>query len=131
VDAYRRIARIESIERSKEITRELQDRFGKPPSEVENLLAIASLKVLASKVGVTRIVQEGRRVRLSPIELSRRSLALLSKKYDGLKYKASLKALYVPLSAEQEIVSLLMKIFYDIMAQNLKVELGAQSKAGA
>ncbi len=130
VDAYRRIARIESIERSKEITRELQDRFGKPPSEVENLLAIASLKVLASKVGVTRIVQEGRRVRLSPIELSRRSLALLSKKYDGLKYKASLKALYVPLSAEQEIVSLLMKIFYDIMAQVQRHALSPTTSSG-
>jgi transcription-repair coupling factor (superfamily II helicase) len=130
VDTYRRVARIDKVEGSKEMVKELQDRFGKLPTEVQNLLEIASLKVLASQAGVTRILLEGRRVRLSPVELSNRTLALLSKGGDGLVYKASLKTLYVPVQGRpDEIVSLLAKIFYDIMGQSSKERIGAQSKA--
>ncbi len=50
---YRRIVVLESPEEVEEIEGEIEDRYGKLPREGRNLLRIASLKLLARKMGVT------------------------------------------------------------------------------
>ncbi|MGL5097236.1 MAG: TRCF domain-containing protein, partial [Planctomycetia bacterium] len=47
VDAYRRLARLRSVEEVAEFRREFYDRFGKAPLEVENLLDLTELRILA------------------------------------------------------------------------------------
>jgi len=52
---YKRVAGVESEPQLKDVSSELQDRYGEPPAPVRNLLEYASLKLLAVRVGVSAI----------------------------------------------------------------------------
>ncbi|MFZ5817510.1 MAG: transcription-repair coupling factor [Bacillota bacterium] len=62
IDAYKRIIAIRSLPDAEDVADELVDRFGSMPDPVKNLLDIARLKVLCSKVGITSIAQMRDRV---------------------------------------------------------------------
>jgi transcription-repair coupling factor (superfamily II helicase) len=47
IDLYRRLARVTTFEELNDLTAELVDRFGPPPREVERLLGLAELRLLA------------------------------------------------------------------------------------
>lgn len=53
---YRRLAGIEELEGVDALRRELRDRYGKIPEEVETLLATRSLRLLGSELGIERIL---------------------------------------------------------------------------
>ncbi len=55
---YRRMANMRSLEDVDAMWEELDDRFGPPPPEVENLLYQLRVKVLASAVGISSITTE-------------------------------------------------------------------------
>ena len=61
---YRTVARFTSDEDIKEYYLELADRFGKLPSEVENLLTLSLIKIYAAKAGYTSITVTENRVLL-------------------------------------------------------------------
>jgi transcription-repair coupling factor (superfamily II helicase) len=50
---YRRIVSLNSLEEAEDLKREIEDRYGKLPASGRNLLRIASLKLLAKKMGIT------------------------------------------------------------------------------
>ena len=62
IDLYKKIAAIENREDLADITDELCDRFGEPPSEVLSLMRIALLRGTARRVGVSEIKQKGQSV---------------------------------------------------------------------
>jgi transcription-repair coupling factor (superfamily II helicase) len=55
VDIYRRLAAMRAPAGVAEMREELVDRFGKPPDEVENLLAVTRLRILASRCGMISV----------------------------------------------------------------------------
>ncbi|NLG05519.1 MAG: transcription-repair coupling factor [Clostridia bacterium] len=68
IDIYKRIASIENEQEKEDITEELNDRFGTIPKPVLNLLEIAYLRVLASKVFVTEIEGKDDTIKFSVYE---------------------------------------------------------------
>lgn len=58
IEIYRRIAMIKTDEDAMDVTDELIDRFGEPPSEVHLLIAVALLRSLAMQVGIVEISQK-------------------------------------------------------------------------
>jgi transcription-repair coupling factor (superfamily II helicase) len=56
---YRRMAGLTSLEEIEQIHQELEDRFGEPPEEAENLIYMLRLKVLATAAGVATVSTEG------------------------------------------------------------------------
>jgi len=52
---YKRVAGVETDSQLRDVTAELTDRYGPPPSAVRNLLAYAALKLQAMQVGATAI----------------------------------------------------------------------------
>jgi transcription-repair coupling factor (superfamily II helicase) len=52
---YKRIAGVETESQLKDVAGELTDRYGPPPAAVRNLLAYATLKLAAMRVGATVI----------------------------------------------------------------------------
>jgi transcription-repair coupling factor (superfamily II helicase) len=52
---YKRIAGVETESQLKDVCSELTDRYGEPPAAVRNLLAYATLKLQAMRVGATAI----------------------------------------------------------------------------
>lgn len=71
LDIYKRIAGIESKEECEDMLEELIDRFGDPPKSVQNLLAVADLKVKAHHVYVKEIVERPEEIKLSLYEKAR------------------------------------------------------------
>lgn len=59
IDAYRKIAQIQSQEDSEDVIDELIDRFGEPPKSVTGLIDVALLRNSASKNGIKEISQKG------------------------------------------------------------------------
>jgi transcription-repair coupling factor (superfamily II helicase) len=55
LSCYRKIASCKSEDALKDISAELEDRFGKIPKEVANLIDIMQLKLIARKLLITRI----------------------------------------------------------------------------
>ena len=52
---YRRIAALEEAGEIDDLRQELEDRFGAPPGEVDNLLAIVAIKAACRRAGIARI----------------------------------------------------------------------------
>jgi transcription-repair coupling factor (superfamily II helicase) len=52
---YQRLYEVKDFETIYQIRDELEDRFGKLPEEVENLLYVSKIKFLAEKVGIKRV----------------------------------------------------------------------------
>ena len=59
VDCYRKIARIKTQSDAEDITDELIDRFGDPPSSVVGLIEVARLRNMAADCHVSEISQTG------------------------------------------------------------------------
>lgn len=55
LELYRRLSRIEHRQQVDELRRELRDRFGEYPQEVENLLGLVELRLLGSGLSLSRI----------------------------------------------------------------------------
>ena len=55
IDIYRKLAQANELAALKNLEKELRDRFGPPPPQVELLLQIAELKILAADKSVTAI----------------------------------------------------------------------------
>ena len=71
LDVYKRIAGIESREECEDMQDELLDRFGDLPRPVQNLLAVADLKVKAHHVYVKELVERPDEIRLVLYEKAR------------------------------------------------------------
>ena len=81
IEAYKRIAAIDSRQTADDVRDELCDRYGKPPKSVEGLIEISLARVVAARLGVYEITQRGD------------SLILYSDKLDLPTVKPLLKAM--------------------------------------
>ncbi len=55
LDIYKCLSTIKEVAELEEIAREIEDRFGPPPTEVANLLAIIRIKIGLKRIGSTRL----------------------------------------------------------------------------
>jgi transcription-repair coupling factor (superfamily II helicase) len=70
LDLYRRIGAAGDHEALEQVRSEAVDRYGALPEEVEMLLAVASLRLTAARLGVEEISTYRQQVRVKPIALS-------------------------------------------------------------
>jgi transcription-repair coupling factor (superfamily II helicase) len=59
---YKRISTIATEEEKQDVRKELEDRFGAPPSSVENLLDYAVLKSMCERLRISSVERQGSRV---------------------------------------------------------------------
>jgi transcription-repair coupling factor (superfamily II helicase) len=64
---YRRIAAVEDEDRLEEVRRELEDRFGPIPEEVEHLLALIALRIRAQALGIESLIEREREIVIRPV----------------------------------------------------------------
>ncbi|MFW6280330.1 MAG: transcription-repair coupling factor [Halanaerobium sp.] len=84
IEIYKKIKDIKSESDVLDVIDELIDRFGEPPKEVLRLINTARLKVLASKLNINLIRQEGKVIRCQFIDaqsVDGRKLVEFSQKY--------------------------------------------------
>ncbi|MBL7522049.1 transcription-repair coupling factor, partial [Frankia sp. CNm7] len=96
LDAYRRLAAAGSEADLAEVRAELLDRFGPLPEPVENLFAVASLRVLARGYGLSEITLAGRQIRFAQLELRESQTLRLQRLYKGAVAKPTARTVLVP-----------------------------------
>lgn len=99
LEAYRNIAAAESTEALAEVQEELEDRYGKLPQPVENLMRVAALRVRARALGLRDIQQIGNHIKVSPAkieDLPASRQVRLERLYPGSVNKPALNAIFIP-----------------------------------
>ncbi len=93
---YRRIASVEDLHDIEGLRQELIDRFGPLPEEVENLLFVVRIKVLAQRAGVQRIGREGPYLSIYTEALEEMNRSELQRHLDP-DVRVGRRNLYIPL----------------------------------
>ncbi len=96
LQAYRAIAAANSEADIAAVREELTDRYGQLPEQVENLLLVAALRMLARACGVTDITLQGSRIRFTPVELRESQELRLNRVYPGSVVKRQTRQVLVP-----------------------------------
>jgi transcription-repair coupling factor (superfamily II helicase) len=88
------------------IFQELEDRYGKSPQSVKNLIDVTELRQQCNRLNLKDVMMIGNQFRLTPVELTEARQIQLSHVYPGLRYLASAKQLSVsaPKDAQGEIL---------------------------
>jgi transcription-repair coupling factor (superfamily II helicase) len=89
------------------ILAELEDRYGKAPEQVLNLIEVTDLRQIANRVGLKDVNLLTAVARIQPVELTESEQVKLSRAYVGLKYLQSANSLQllIPKSADGDVVS--------------------------
>jgi transcription-repair coupling factor (superfamily II helicase) len=96
LEAYTRIAAIDSEADVTAVQEELTDRFGEPPEPVLNLLAVARLRTAARRAGLTDITAAGNHIRFAPVELPDSRQVRVQRLYPKTLLKPAVRTMLVP-----------------------------------
>ncbi len=96
LEAYTKIAAIDSADDINAVRDELSDRYGQPPRPVLNLLAVARLRARARRAGLTDITQQGNHIRFSPVELPESREVRVQRLYPRTLLKPTVRTMLVP-----------------------------------
>jgi transcription-repair coupling factor (superfamily II helicase) len=96
LEAYKRIASIDSDEGVDEVRAELLDRYGDLPEPVANLLDVARFRTVAAVAGVAEVTAQGNFVRFAPVELPESGQLRLQRLYPKSLVKPAVRTMLVP-----------------------------------
>lgn len=96
IDLYKKIAAIETLEDADDVAEEILDRFGNPPLAVQNLLAVARVKIRARQIGISTISQEKDRLVFKFSVADRRRLEVIAGYLKGLRGKFTVSTTRTP-----------------------------------
>jgi transcription-repair coupling factor (superfamily II helicase) len=103
MEAYRKVASVQSDEQAQAVLDELTDRYGAPPAPVLNLLAVARFRAAVRQWGITEVSMQGRAIRISPVPLPESKQMRLARLADGATYKSAVNtiSLKVPVGPDR------------------------------
>ncbi len=87
IDVHRRIAAAREPGELRAIRDELEDRFGPPPPEAENLLALQRARIELGLAGARSVEFRGGRLSVTGVELDSEAAGALGEKLDGVLYE--------------------------------------------
>ena len=96
LEAYTRIAAIESDDDATAVRDELTDRYGPPPVPVLNLLEVARLRERARRAGLADITLQGSHVRFAPVQLPESREVRVHRLYPKTVLKPTVRTMLVP-----------------------------------
>ena len=96
LEAYTRIAAIDSEADATAVRDELTDRYGEPPEPVLNLLEVARLRTAARRAGLADITMAGSHIRFSPVELPDSRQVRVQRLYPKTILKPAVRTMLVP-----------------------------------
>ena len=83
-------------EQLEKILAELEDRYGKAPQSVKNLIDVTELRQQCNRLNLKDVMLIGNQVKISPVDLDEAKQIRLSHQYPGLRYLATAKQLTLP-----------------------------------
>src|SRR4029077_3549706 len=123
IDVHRRIAAARAPGELRAIRDELRDRFGPPPPEVENLLALQRARIELGLAGARSVELRGGRLSVSGIELDPEQSGVLGEQVEGVLYewRERTASVRVPEDPGQRLAAVLT------MAKGLRTASGTQN----
>jgi transcription-repair coupling factor (superfamily II helicase) len=122
-------ASADSIDR---VLEELTDRYGEPPVQVVNLIAVSRLRRMAQKAGLSEVVTAGGNLRVASAELLDSVQVRLQRMFPGARYFAQTKSVSVPLPvrdgvplADADLIEWTGQLLAAIFGAELKVDAPA------
>lgn len=101
LEAYQKLSAASSAsaapDRIDTVVEELTDRYGKPPAEVENLVAVTRLRRLAQRAGLTEMIATTGKVRVAGPALPDSVQLRLQRLYRGARYISQSHTILLPL----------------------------------
>jgi transcription-repair coupling factor (superfamily II helicase) len=97
LEAYRRLAGVETDAQVDDIRSEWEDRFGPLPEPAEALLQVGYLRAECHRLGLRDIQISATDAKLSPLELKMSELMRLRRLSKGAKFKEDMGQLVVPI----------------------------------
>ncbi len=101
LEAYQKLSAASSAsaapDRIDAVVEELTDRYGKPPAEVENLIAVTKLRRLAQRAGLTELIATTGKVRVVGPALPDSVQMRLQRLYRGARYICQSQTILLPL----------------------------------
>lgn len=79
------------------VLEELTDRYGEPPAQVENLVAVSRLRRVAQRAGLSDVVSAAGKLRVVGAELPDSRQVRLQRMFPGSRYVAASRTVLVPL----------------------------------
>ncbi|AVT41762.1 transcription-repair coupling factor [Plantactinospora sp. BB1] len=131
LEMYRKLAEARDAERLAEVVAEMTDRYGEPPEQVANLVAVARFRLLARAYGLTDVSAQGRHLRFSPLPLPDSKQLRLKRYHPDAVYKSATDQVSVPRPTTRRIGGepLRDQALLDWCAQLLRDVLGEPAKA--
>jgi len=136
LEAYHKLSAESSAKSTRqkllEILAELEDRYGKAPKAVLQLIEVTALRQQANRLGLKDVNLLGAMAKFSPVELSEKDLVELTHKLKGVRYLQSSKLLSVPVpissgtepKSDDEVIDWLWQLFAIVFgAKNGKAEV--------
>jgi transcription-repair coupling factor (superfamily II helicase) len=96
LEMYRKLASARDTAALDEAVTEMRDRYGEPPAEVANLVAVARFRLLAKEYGLTDVSLQGKHIRFSPLPLPDSKQLRLKRFYPDAVYKQATDQISVP-----------------------------------
>jgi transcription-repair coupling factor (superfamily II helicase) len=96
LEMYRKLAEARDNARLDEVVAEMTDRYGEPPAQVANLIAVARFRQLARAYGLTDVSVQGKHLRFSPLPLPDSKQMRLKRYHPDAVYKLANDQVSVP-----------------------------------
>jgi transcription-repair coupling factor (superfamily II helicase) len=96
LEMYRKLAEARDAAALDEIVAELTDRYGEPPEQVANLVAVARFRLLARSYGLTDVSLQGKHIRFAPMPLPDSKQLRLKRLYPDAVYKPTVETVSLP-----------------------------------
>jgi transcription-repair coupling factor (superfamily II helicase) len=121
LEAYRRLAVVETVAEVDDIRAEWEDRYGPVPTEAEALLRVARLRVECLRVGIRDVTVAANRTgpgwqaRLGPVALRASAAVRLRRLAKDAIYKEELGQLVVPLRKGVDVADALITLLTELV----------------
>jgi transcription-repair coupling factor (superfamily II helicase) len=136
LEAYQKLSTASSPAASADaidrVLEELTDRYGEPPVQVVNLIAVSRLRRMAQKAGLSEVVTAGGNLRVASMELADSIQVRLQRMFPGARYFAQTTSVSVPLPvrdgiplADADLIEWTGQLLVAIFGAELKVETAA------
>ena len=103
LEAYSKISAAKSADELEGVRAEVEDRYGKPPAEVERLFHVARFRLDASEAGIDEVQVQGKMIRFAHVEVSDSVQLKLRRLYPGTVLKPALRQVLIPHPRTQRI----------------------------
>jgi transcription-repair coupling factor (superfamily II helicase) len=104
LEAYKSLSEIQSAQELVDFAKQLADRYGNYPPEVNRLMEVASLRILARRANLTEVILTNNKIKFAPVSLPDSRSVRLTRLYPGSVIRPMVRTILIPAPAASSII---------------------------